>query len=140
MALLFFKDPFSPVCTSRFSHECKDSRKEPQTCSLVQATGEISRLETWLVRIEQLSLRKSPKRRDYNYPNGHGDLTLNKELEDKVFLLESTSDLLDDISFLGFYLLLFRDWGRGGEKGENHPPVRETSISCLSHAPPLLSS
>ena len=39
--------------------------------------------------------------------------------------------------FKGFYLFIFRERGREGEKeGEKHHPcAKETSVSCLSHTP-----
>ena len=39
--------------------------------------------------------------------------------------------------FLRFYLLIFRERGREGEReGEKHHLAREMSIACLSLAPP----
>ena len=41
--------------------------------------------------------------------------------------------------FKRFHLLIFRERGREGERGEKHQCVRETSVGCLLQAPNLRS-
>lgn len=105
----------------------KHSRKEMWICLSVQAMGTESlkplriSILIWISReISGPILRhgqwestklalKIPKVRNCNYPNEYGNLTFDKKLQDRVFILSSTSDVLDDILYFAF-LHRNQDW------------------------------
>ena len=62
-------------------------------------------------------------------------LDYNHTSSELVTLQERTLSWGNLSLFLRFYVCIFRETGREGERGEKHPCKRETSTSCLSYLP-----